>query len=556
MRLFSFVSQASSLTLTALACFACGGGGESEGSKETDAPDVHHHAPTMRIEPDATCLSQLETSVELGEVAAPFLHGVASGDPLTDRVVLWTRVTPDEDADPGATLEVQWEVAADAAFTEVVASDVVRTSGARDYTVKVDVIGLEPGTRYYYRFRAPGGELSVVGLTRTVGADPDQVRLAVAACASYQSGFFSSFRHLAMRDDLDAVMFLGDYVYEYGSNFYDKKIGRTHQPDTDAVTVADYRARYAQTRSDPDLRAAHQQHPFIAIWDDHEVLDDIWNEGAAKFQGTLAELEAQRGAGKQAYLEWLPVRETERDGHVSLYRHLPFGSLADLILVDARMEYRDESSEELADLPDRSLLGAAQERWLFDQLSASQDRGVAWRLFGSQVTVGQVEVPDWVVQYQTWNGFTVQRERLFDFAEEQRLEDIVVVSSDMHYAAALEVARDPFGSDYDPQTGAGALMTELMAGSLTAPTGQRFLDSDGPNQIQMHHPHYKYMDVSARGYMLLDVTSQRVRAEWYATDTVLERDLYHHVDRVFEVERGAPHLIEVQGEPGPASVCP
>src|SRR5688572_1585503 len=216
------------------------------------------------------------------ESAGRFRHGVASGDPLDDRVILWTRVTPPDEA-AAAAIDVRWRVATDEGISQVVAEGTARTSRDRDFTVKVDAGGLQPGRPYYYAFEA-GGDRSPVGRTRTLPAGAvDRVRLASLCCSNYPAGFFNVYRCVANRDDLDAVVHVGDYIYEFANGVYGDGSGllRIPEPRREAVTLSDYRVRYATYRSDPDLQEAHRRHPFIVVWDDHELTNNAWQIGRA-----------------------------------------------------------------------------------------------------------------------------------------------------------------------------------------------------------------------------------------------------------------------------------
>ena len=281
----------------------------------------------------------------MGAAPARFDHGVASGDPLPDRVILWTRVTP-QTARSG-DIPVQWQVSLDRDFGAIIASGETTTSGQRDHTVKVDAGGLEPGTSYYYRFQS-GGVLSPVGLTRTLpAAGAEKIRLAFVSCSNYPQGYFNVYRELARRGDLDAVLDLGDYFYEYGVGGYaDPKIeaeGRTVVPGNEVVQLSDYRQRHALYKSDPDLQAVHAKHPFIAVWDDHELTNNAYWTGAENHQpDEEGPWDERRAAAVQAYREWMPIRDPETGRRVKTYRSFDFGGLATLIMLDTRLIGRDE----------------------------------------------------------------------------------------------------------------------------------------------------------------------------------------------------------------------
>ncbi|MCZ8217716.1 MAG: alkaline phosphatase D family protein, partial [Cyclobacteriaceae bacterium] len=292
--------------------------------------------------------TQTEKSKKLTEAITPFVeasqkpfyHGVASGDPLYDRVIIWTRVTPEDSLEQ---VLVKWEIAEDPAFASVYKTDSVTTTPARDYTVKVDVDGLKPGRFYYYRFKALG-TTSMTGRTKTAAVQTDSVALAVVSCSNWEFGYFNAYQKIAERE-LDAVVHLGDYIYEYPVGGYgDTTIGRKHLPVHEIVTLQDYRTRYSQYHLDKGLQNARQQHPFITIWDDHEVANNVFKEGAQNHQDNEGEFAARKAAATQAYYEWLPIREGK-----SHYRSFSFGNIADLIMLDERLEGRTKPVDSLSD---------------------------------------------------------------------------------------------------------------------------------------------------------------------------------------------------------------
>jgi alkaline phosphatase D len=334
---------------------------------------------------------------------APFLHGVASGDPLADGVMIWTRADPGTDRQ--RIVPVSWRVATDPAMENVIATGDAEARPERDWTVKVDVGGLQPGRTYYYGFRADG-VASLTGRTKTApAAGVEHLRFGVVSCSNLPDGFFNAYARLAERDDLDAVVHLGDYVYESGNQ---SEVGRPAHPPREIVSLEDYRARYSQYRLDSDLRRIHQQHPFINTWDDHETTNDSWYGGAANHSPDEGDWFARKRAAAQAFDEWIPIRLPDQSGRVPedgtrVYRTVPYGDLVDLIMIDTRLEGRDEpvsqspSFEPENDDPARSILGDEQEAWLAGELTASQQRGAAWRVLGNGVMLGHwnaIGLPD------------------------------------------------------------------------------------------------------------------------------------------------------------------
>ncbi|HVY03093.1 MAG TPA: alkaline phosphatase D family protein [Caulobacterales bacterium] len=286
--------------------------------------------------------------------AVRFLHGVASGDPLADRVIIWTRVSPDREG----PVPVRWAVARDARLTRRVASGYVSTVSGRDYTVKVDVPKLKPGQVYYYGFLV-NDVRSPVGRTKTLPQGGiDRITIAAVSCANYPAGFFNVYEAVAKLKDVDVILHLGDYIYEYGVGEYDHgegvALGRTPEPPVETVTLADYRTRYRQYHTDPDLQAAHASAPFICVWDDHEVCDDAWKNGGANHNPETGEgdFEARKRAALQAYYEWVPIRDPEAGKPIeACYRAFQFGSLARLIMVETRLLARSRQLDYARDMP-------------------------------------------------------------------------------------------------------------------------------------------------------------------------------------------------------------
>jgi alkaline phosphatase D len=257
-----------------------------------------------------------------------FQHGVASGDPLSDRVIIWTRVTPRDLSSP-QPIQLRWRVGTDPELRTVVSRGTVETNGERDYTAKVDVAGLLPGRPYFYTFDVDG-EQSPVGRTRTFPAMADRMRFALVSCSNYPAGYFNVYAAIARRPELDAVVHVGDYIYEFAEGEYGAgaAINRVPQPTREAVVLADYRARYATYRTDPDLQEAHRLFPFLAVWDDHELANDAWAGGAINHNPEKGEGDwaTRKAAAYKAYLEWMPIRESSEPA-IHLYRTFRFGAV-------------------------------------------------------------------------------------------------------------------------------------------------------------------------------------------------------------------------------------
>ncbi len=469
-----------------------------------------------------------------------FRHGVASGDPLQDRVVIWTRVTPFSFQE---TVQVEWVMAEDPQFTKVVRRGFTSTQPLLDYTVKVDVTRLEPDTTYYYRFMAMGAS-TPVGRTKTLPAGSvDRLRLAVASCSNFPFGFFNAYQLIARREDLDAVVHLGDYIYEYAEGTYGVggRFNRVPFPNREIVSLSDYRLRYAQYRTDPDLQEAHRQHPWIIVWDDHESTNDSWTGGAENHQpDTEGDWQMRKAAAIQAWLEWQPVRENIYEGG-SISRTFRFGNLMDLVMLDTRLQGRDQqvaaNSTELANAG-RTLLGRDQESWLFRQLSGSSDNGARWRLLGQQTMMAQLLGPNGLpFNTDQWDGYPASRTNLLNHISTQKIDNVVVLTGDIHSSWANEVAVNPFVPSMSTR-----LAVEFVGTSVTSP-GIDDRAQAGPLEAGLlQTPHIKYVNLSRRGYMLIDVNRDRAQAEWYHVQTITERSTAVELARVFRTDSGTNRL--------------
>ena len=511
---------------------ACGGGGDDGAGSPAPSP-----AP--------------------GTATEAFRHGVASGDPLSDRVILWTRVTPGA---PG-NFDVVWELASDANFGAIIGRGTLSTGPAQDYTVKVDALGLQPASVYYYRF-SWGAERSAVGRTKTLpSGNVNQVKLAVLSCANFPAGYFNVYADVAKRGDIDVALHLGDYIYEYGLLGYASQlafvIDRESDPRQEILTLADYRLRHAQYKSDPDLRAMHAAVPLIAVWDDHDVADNAWSGGAANHdassEGSFA---ARRAAAVQAWQEWLPIRVPDAASPLKIYRSFDFGSLASLHMLDTRLIGRDEQLTLPQYLdgvglgPARQLLGTEQSAWLTAQMTASR---AVWQVLGQQVLMARMEIPLSVASSFTlqtlaeytlakatpeplrndaqralvnqrrapynldaWDGYPAARESVLAVARNLD-KNLISLAGDTHNAWA---------SDLTDATGQH-VGVEFATASISSPGFERTLPLISSVVLQDAFPEMvpdlRYAECSHRGYVVLTLTPGEARSEWVQVDTVLSR---------------------------------
>lgn len=475
-----------------------------------------------------------------------FQHGVASGDPLPAAVILWTRVTP-RPGSPPAPVEVTWEIARDPTFLMRAGGGTVTTEAARDFTVKLDATGLDAATTYFYRFRS-GEFVSPVGRTRTAPTGGvSRMRLAFVSCSSYAHGYFHAYDKLARRLDLDAIIHLGDYIYEYATGRYGSL--REYDPPTEIHTLSDYRRRYAHYRRDPMLRAAHQQHPFIPIWDDHESVNNANSDDPEDH--TMGEWAARKAAAIQAYNEWMPIRSQTNPAQI--WRRLAFGDLLDLVLLDTRLWQRAAQSSLPADLsdPNRHLLGTDQEAWFHQQVSTSRAR---WKLVGQQVMMGQLPQ---VLNNDQWDGYPVARSRFFSLLRTMMVPNVVVLTGDIHTSWAMELTED-FRDvmAYDPTTGRGSLATEFVVPAITSPGFTPGLANLVGPLITRDSRHVKYFDLVRRGYVILDVTPERLQAAYFYIDDITTTASGESFGAAFSVRNGVPALVHDDAALSPPMVAP
>lgn len=506
--------------------------------------------------------------------ARGFTHSVASGEPGSDSMLLWTRYVPAASVDE---VRLDAEIALDRDFTRVVSGGSLRTGAYRDWTAKLTVDGLRPGTTYWYRFIAPDGGKSPVGRTRTLPAgDVDRFGLGLFSCSNLPMGWFNAYAHAAARDDLDLWLHVGDYIYEYGIASYKDKdlvVGRNVLPahDHEMISLADYRLRFACYRADPDLQRLHQRAPMIALWDDHEITNDSWEGGAQNHQPqSEGDWNTRRAAAMKAYREWLPVSEEP-------WKAYPIGTLATLYRTESRLLARTRpASAELAQAhqagdpeaalrnfrdgawrdPAATMLGSEQESWLAQELKCNA-RASAWQMVGMGTIIGRTlmpeETPGWVrpeagervvskfqrdvrasrlglpMWMDRWDGYPAARSRLLRSA--QRADaDLVMLSGDSHNGWAYSLAEDgqPAG-------------VEFAGHSVTSHGIEGQLGADPKNVAAAFvaaNPELAWADTSQRGYMMIDITPQRVTGEWLFMRTIKSQSIALAGSHRMSVERG------------------
>ena len=507
------------------------------------------------------------TSAGLAQLMAArgFTHGVASGEPGPDSVLLWTRFVPPG----GGEARVTAEIAETEDFRRPVAGAVVVTGGWRDWTAKAVLAGLEPGRTYFYRFSADG-QVSPTGRTRTLpDGRVDAFRLGVFSCANLPFGWFNAYAHAAARDDLHLGLHLGDYLYEYGRGSYpsvrESVAGRMLEPAGEVMALADYRLRHACYRADPDLQRLHGRIAMIASTDDHESANDSWEGGAQNHQPGEGDWSARKAAALQAWREWMPVSEQP-------WRAYEIGDLATLFRTETRLLARSRppaleellrgASNPVSALtafregawtdPARTMMGLEQEAWLYDGLRRSVRARKAWQLVGTGTIMGRTATPprvaDWLPpdapdfvrdrvraslvaaraglpnNLDNWGGYPAARARLLTAAQAAGA-DLVMLAGDSHNAWAFELTQDgrAAGVEFDGQSVTSPGYESAFARIAPAEVARALVEAN---------PELKWMDSSGRGYMTVTLTPEAATGEWLFLDTVRDRS-----DRIARTHR-------------------
>lgn len=495
-----------------------------------------------------------------------FQHGIASGDPLSNGVIIWTRVTPSEDARPGSgvgpAVSVRWEVAGDEGFGSITASGTHTATADSDHTVKVDVSGLSAGREYFYRFIALG-QTSPVGRTSTApeaSASVDRLRLGVVSCANWEAGYFGAYRHLAARNDLDVIVHLGDYLYEYPRGEYGGRNGtvRWHEPAHIIVSLADYRIRHAQYKTDPDLAQLHSRLPFVCTWDDHETADNAWSGGSEDHNPAIqGEWQDRRAAALQAYLEWMPVR-TGADKR--LYRRLRFGTLAELSMLDLRT-YRSQQVHagpgwRQVDSPDRTITGKDQMDWIAAGLTSSP---VAWKVIGNPVMIAPLVFPPLEpattaalteligipeagipANLDQWDGYTADRQKLLHTITDNQVSDVVFITGDIHTSWAADIPLDPAAYPGTVTAGVEFVIPSITSQSLgdMTKTPPRTASVVAETALTSVNRHLRYAELDSHGYGVLHIDADQTQMDWFYVNDVADPNTGVHHGASFGVRRG------------------
>ena len=458
---------------------------------------------------------------------APFYHGVASGDPLSNKVIIWTRVTP---IDFSQSISGTYKVAEDSLFNNVVNSGNFNTNYTSDFTVKIDVGGLNPNTFYFYQFQT-NGKKSPIGRTKTIPVGTiDNMRFAVVSCANLESGYFNAYKAINQRNDADAIIMLGDYIYEYEEGYYDpnSNVPRDLEPSNEVISLADYRMRYSSYRLDRSLQQLHQNYPWICVWDDHEFANNAYKDGAQNHDSNEGNWYDRKEYAKKAYFEWLPIRPSDSK-LMYIYRKFDFGDLFSLLMVDTRIHGREEQlgvSNAQTNDTNRTLLGEDQFQWLKTELTNSN---CTWKTLGNQVVMAEVTILGIPFNSDAWDGYPAQRNKLFDFIVDNNLDNFCVLTGDIHTSWAIDLKK-----------GNENVGVEFVTTSVTSPG----VPINASFLITIENPHVKYVELTKRGFILLDVTPQKIQSDWYYVNTIDQDDESNYWAKGYFSNNGANNLIE------------
>lgn len=458
----------------------------------------------------------------------PFVFGVASGDPTQSSVILWTKVLKDD----FSPVELQFAIALDSMLTNIVQKGVFMIDSNSAFTFKKKIETLSPGTTYFYQFKM-GNHSSPIGRTKTAPIYADSLKFVVASCDNYEHGFFNAFRLIANRNDIDAVVHLGDYIYEYSRGKAGrKKAVRQHIPAHEIYDLRDYRSRYAQYRLDADLQEAHRLHPFITVWDDHEFANNTYKEGAENHQANEGDWEERKAIAKKVYFEWLPVPDNDEK---SITRSIDYGNLATLFMMDERTEARtiqlnDPKDQKLNDT-NRYMIGPKQADWLLEGMKKST---ATWKVIANQVMFSELDAHQISKKHakflDTWDGYPSERKMLMDSFYANNIKNIVVVTGDIHTSWAFDLVANPQDkNNYDAKTGKGVIGVEFV----TPSTSSINLDERATRPLakllgsilkkKSTNPHLRFVNVVDHGFVVLSLSKGKAIGEWVFCKTVRKK---------------------------------
>jgi len=503
-----------------------------------------------------------------------FTHSIASGDPLDTSVLIWTRAFPlGAGPDQSVPVCVQYKVFTSPALPgKPIDSAQAFTSWDVDFTVKFEVSNLKPDTQYFYVFSdcTNPSTISPVGKTRTLPS-PDTpaalvnggkpLTLAVFSCSQFQTGWFNAYGVAAHNTSAELFIHLGDYIYENVDGGL--PIGREAE-GRELATIHDYRQRFNQYRTDASLLFAHQNAPWITVWDDHEVADNAWKAGTTDSNDTAAGCSFspsgacftdRKLAAVRAYHEWLPVRQVSQFDQLRIWRNFQIGKLLDLTMLDTRnydrdvtdVNYNHDLVGSLATFANRSLMGAAQEKWFEETLMQSQERGAVWRIVGQQIVFTQLLLGGAFVDFDDWDGYRANRQRVLDNLYRNKISNTIILSGDSHANWVSDLAHPNDTTTYNPLTGEGAIGVEFAGTAVTSPSafgvGAPPAATDPISALFVAgNPDLQWSEGSFRGFFTLTIDSKEVNATYYAMSDISTPNLNSFVSAVFNVKTGKNKL--------------
>lgn len=461
--------------------------------------------------------------------AAPFYFGVASGDPTSNSVLIWTKLVS-TDFSPKS---VRWEIALDTSFSRLVSEGDITIDSSTAYSMTVRVSGLDAGKHYFYRF-SHLNQFSPIGRTKTAPISADSLKFAVVSCNNFESGYFNAFYDIAKRSDIDAVIHLGDYIYEYSRGNYGRNdAARQHIPAHEILDLSDYRSRYAQYRLDPNLQEMHRLHPIIAIWDDHEFANNAHLRGAQNHQESEGDWELRKRIAKKVYFEWLPVSSATTTGVI---RKLEYGDLATLFMLDGRIKGRSKQLSHYTDSAyqslDRYMLGNEQVDWLISGIRNSKSK---WTLIGNQVIFSELDAGHLTKKnakfMDTWDGYPVERNYIMDAFYKNSFKNIIFLTGDIHTAWGIDLAASPQNNNsYNRKTGHGVIGAEFVTPSISSSNLDERVDRNLAKLVgslmksPARNPHIRYVNMVDHGYLVLTLSSNTAQSSWHYCQTVREQN--------------------------------
>ncbi|MFC3121826.1 alkaline phosphatase D family protein [Agaribacter flavus] len=506
-----------------------------------------------------------------------FLHGVASGDPTQSSVIIWTRISANFDA------QVHWQIALDSDFNNIVRFGKTRTSSDKDYTIKIDVSGLESGQTYYYRFEN-SKVYSEIGRTKTLPKGKvEQVNLAVVSCSNYPFGFFNAYEQIGLDKSIDFVLHLGDYIYEYGREGWGAEVGkslsREHFPEHETITLQDYRQRHAQYKADYASRLMHAAHPLIPTWDDHESANNPYMNGAQNHDKSEGDWLKRRDASVQAYYEWMPIREPKNIAQrTELWRYYQIGDLLSLSTLETRhtgrtkqIDYadilpnlstrhdRDNFMQNVLGDPSRNMISATMQDFVVNNIAQSKQDNIAWRVVGNQIPMARTHVPnitnkfnsdkvhksdpiseelahltklgelDLPIYLDTWDGYAAAREAFYKAFKDKGVQDLIVLTGDSHSFWANQLYSD------DKQK----MGIEIGTAGVTSPGDFERMGANGAKMFDQllseHNDEVLWTSCQHRGYVKLSLNHSKAKVEYLAVSTVMSSDYETSVVRTFDI---------------------